>query len=192
MEEAEIATGCRRGEAKAQRALYDSYAPRLMATIVRYVGRGDVAQDVLQDTLVRALRGFSQFKWRGKGSLGGWLNRMAVNMSLNYLRDNRHMLQAVSLDERPEAGLVADEPTPADVEGLDLAELMRIVEELPTGYRTVFNLYCIEGYSHREIASELGISVNTSSSQLARAKAMLARKINDYVARKEMHYEPGN
>ncbi|MDD6474825.1 MAG: RNA polymerase sigma factor [Sodaliphilus pleomorphus] len=192
MEEAEIATGCRRGEAKAQRALYDSYAPRLMATIVRYVGRGDVAQDVLQDTLVRALRGFSQFKWRGKGSLGGWLNRMAVNMSLNYLRDNRHMLQAVSLDERPEAGLVADEPTPADVEGLDLAELMRLVEELPTGYRTVFNLYCIEGYSHREIASELGISVNTSSSQLARAKAMLARKINDYVARKEMHYEPGN
>ena len=153
-----------------------------MATIVRYVGRGDVAQDVLQDTLVRALRGFSQFKWRGKGSLGGWLNRMAVNMSLNYLRDNRHMLQAVS----------ADEPTPADVEGLDLAELMRLVEELPTGYRTVFNLYCIEGYSHREIASELGISVNTSSSQLARAKAMLARKINDYVARKEMHYEPGN
>lgn len=192
MEEAEIATGCRRGEAKAQRALYDSYAPRLMATIVRYVGRGDVAQDVLQDTLVRALRGFSQFKWRGKGSLGGWLNRMAVNMSLNYLRDNRHMLQAVSLDERPEAGLVADEPTPADVEDLDLAELMRLVEELPTGYRTVFNLYCIEGYSHREIASELGISVNTSSSQLARAKAMLARKINDYVARKEMHYEPGN
>lgn len=192
MEEAEIATGCRRGEAKAQRALYDSYAPRLMATIVRYVGRGDVAQDVLQDTLVRALRGFSQFKWRGKGSLGGWLNRMAVNMSLNYLRDNRHMLQAVSLDERPEASLVADEPTPADVEGLDLAELMRLVEELPTGYRTVFNLYCIEGYSHREIASELGISVNTSSSQLARAKAMLARKINDYVARKEMHYEPGN
>lgn len=192
MEEAEIATGCRRGEAKAQRALYDSYAPRLMATIVRYVGRGDVAQDVLQDTLVRALRGFSQFKWRGKGSLGGWLNRMAVNMSLNYLRDNRHMLQAVSLDERPEAGLVADEPTPADVEGLDLAELMRLVEELPTGYRTVFNLYCIEGYSHREIASELGISVNTSSSQLARAKAMLARKINDYVARKETHYEPGN
>ncbi|MSS18402.1 RNA polymerase sigma factor [Sodaliphilus pleomorphus] len=192
MEEAEIATGCRRGEAKAQRALYDSYAPRLMATIVRYVGRGDVAQDVLQDTLVRALRGFSQFKWRGKGSLGGWLNRMAVNMSLNYLRDNRHMLQAVSLDERPEAGLVADEPTPAEVEGLDLAELMRLVEELPTGYRTVFNLYCIEGYSHREIASELGISVNTSSSQLARAKAMLARKINDYVARKEMHYEPGN
>lgn len=163
-----------------------------MATIVRYVGRGDVAQDVLQDTLVRALRGFSQFKWRGKGSLGGWLNRMAVNMSLNYLRDNRHMLQAVSLDERPEAGLVADEPTPADVEDLDLAELMRLVEELPTGYRTVFNLYCIEGYSHREIASELGISVNTSSSQLARAKAMLARKINDYVARKEMHYEPGN
>lgn len=163
-----------------------------MATIVRYVGRGDVAQDVLQDTLVRALRGFSQFKWRGKGSLGGWLNRMAVNMSLNYLRDNRHMLQAVSLDERPEAGLVVDEPTPADVEGLDLAELMRLVEELPTGYRTVFNLYCIEGYSHREIASELGISVNTSSSQLARAKAMLARKINDYVARKEMHYEPGN
>ncbi len=163
-----------------------------MATIVRYVGRGDVAQDVLQDTLVRALRGFSQFKWRGKGSLGGWLNRMAVNMSLNYLRDNRHMLQAVSLDERPEAGLVADEPTPADVEGLDLAELMRLVEELPTGYRTVFNLYCIEGYSHREIASELGISVNTSSSQLVRAKAMLARKINDYVARKEMHYEPGN
>ena len=192
MEEAESATGCRRGEAKAQRALYDSYAPRLMATIVRYVGRGDVAQDVLQDTLVRALRGFSQFKWRGKGSLGGWLNRMAVNMSLNYLRDNRHMLQAVSLDERPEAGLVADEPTPADVEGLDLAELMRLVEELPTGYRTVFNLYCIEGYSHREIASELGISVNTSSSQLVRAKAMLARKINDYVARKEMHYEPGN
>ncbi len=163
-----------------------------MATIVRYVGRGDVAQDVLQDTLVRALRGFSQFKWRGKGSLGGWLNRMAVNMSLNYLRDNRHMLHVASIDERPEAGLVASEPEPADVERIDLADLMRLVEELPTGYRTVFNMYCIEGYSHREIASELGISVNTSSSQLARAKALLARKINDYVARKEMHYETGN
>ncbi len=185
MEEAEIAKGCQQGDARAQRALYDSYAPRLMATIVRYVGRDDVAQDVLQDTLVRALNSIKQFSWRGNGSLGKWLHRLAVNGSLNYLRDNRRELNAVSLDEQPvaEAYVMPEPPTASDVERISIDTLMQFIKELPTGYRTVFNMYCVEGYSHREIALELGIKQTSSSSQLARAKAILAHKINDYMAK---------
>jgi len=180
MDEHDIAQGCKQGSRAAQRALFDARSPRLMATVMRYVGNEDDARDVLQDALVRIYTSIDRFAWRGTGSLWAWTDRVAINTAIDWLR--QHHDEAVNrrtLDQvKPED---VDEPDAADVEAIDPAVVMRLVAALPPGYRTVFNLYCLDGYSHTDIARRLGISAKTSSSQLARARALLAKQIKDYL-----------
>lgn len=183
MNENELAEGCRRNNPKAQRELYDKYGPRILAIISRYVSEKDVAKDVFQDTFVRIYGSFAQFSWRGEGSLRAWMERVAVNMSLNHLRDNKADLLALKVDDGME--LADEEPTPDEVESLDAEVIGRFITELPTGYRTVFNLFCIEGLNHRQIADKLGINEKSSSSQLARAKMLLAKRIKEYILAKD-------
>ncbi|MBQ5508178.1 MAG: RNA polymerase sigma factor, partial [Muribaculaceae bacterium] len=182
MNDREISRGCKQGNAIAQRALFDKYSPELMAVIFRYVGDDDDAQDVLQDTFISAYSNIERFKWEGEGSLRAWLNRIAVNKSLNFLR----MAKRLSASQMPVEAIGDppddnDEDTTTAVNGLDAATILEMVSQLPDGYRTVFNLYCLDGYSHQQIAKQLGISEKTSSSQLARAKALLARKIKTFI-----------
>ena len=182
MNEREISRGCKQGNAIAQRTLFDKYSPELMAVIFRYVGDDDDAQDVLQDTFISAYSNIERFKWEGEGSLRAWLNRIAVNKSLNFLR----MAKRLSASQMPVEAIGDppddnDEDTTTAVNGLDAATILEMVSQLPDGYRTVFNLYCLDGYSHQQIAKQLGISEKTSSSQLARAKALLARKIKTFI-----------
>lgn len=182
MNEREISRGCKQGNAIAQRALFDRYSPELMAVIFRYVGDDDDAQDVLQDTFISAFSNIGRFKWEGEGSLRAWLNRIAVNMSLNHLRSKKRLsssqMPVEAIGDPPDDN---DEETATAVHGLDASTILEMVAELPDGYRTVFNLYCLDGYSHQQIAEQLGISEKTSSSQLARAKALLARKIKKFI-----------
>lgn len=182
MSERDISKGCKRGNAKAQRALFDRYSPLLMAKIYRYVGDDDDAKDVLQDTFVKAYTMIDSFAWEGEGSLQAWLTRIAVNTSLNFLRSRRRLsaltVDTADLDDPPD---IAEEATAAQVNSLDTSTILEMVAELPDGYRTVFNLYCLDGYSHKEIAQQLGINEKSSSSQLARAKAILAQKIKKYI-----------
>lgn len=182
MSERDISKGCKRGNAKAQRALFDRYSPLLMAKIYRYVGDDDDAKDVLQDTFVKAYTMIDSFAWEGEGSLQAWLTRIAVNTSLNFLRSRRRLsaltVDTADLDDPPD---IAEEATAAQVNSLDTSTILKMVAELPDGYRTVFNLYCLDGYSHKEIAQQLGINEKSSSSQLARAKAILAQKIKKYI-----------
>ncbi len=180
MRERDICRGCKRGDAIAQRALFEQYSPLLMAKIFRYVGDDDDAKDVLQDTFIKALTMIDNFAWAGEGSLQAWLTRIAVNTSLNFLRSRKRLtpLNVDTLDDPPD---LAEEPTATEVNSLDASTILAMVAELPDGYRTVFNLYCLDGYSHKEIAEQLGINEKSSSSQLVRAKTLLAHKIKKYI-----------
>ena len=180
MRERDISRGCKRGDAIAQRALFEQYSPLLMAKIFRYVGDDDDAKDVLQDTFIKALTIIDNFAWAGEGSLQAWLTRIAVNTSLNFLRSRKRLtpLNVDTLDDPPD---LAEEPTATEVNSLDASTILAMVAELPDGYRTVFNLYCLDGYSHKEIAEQLGINEKSSSSQLVRAKTLLAHKIKKYI-----------
>ncbi len=181
MPEQQIVIGCRAGEDAARRELYECFAGRLFNICRRYVADTAVAQDILQDAFVRIFTSFDKFDWRGEGSLKAWMERITVNMALEHLRKSSKAVFSSAPDllarqqyEDPAVEAESVRAVPREV-------LVRFIEELPSGYRTVFNLYCIEDYSHREIADMLGINEKSSSSQLSRAKALLAARIKEYL-----------
>ena len=176
MDERILAEGCREGDGAARRELYDRFAGRLMAVCMRYAGDRATAEDLLHDAFLKIYGAFGKFSYRGPGSLRAWMERVTVNVALEWLR-GRNRLGMTELDEGRVAATVAE----SAVEQVPREVLLRFVSELPEGYRAVFNLYCIEEYSHREIARMLGINEKSSSSQLFRARALLARKIRAYL-----------
>ena len=179
MEERTLAEGCRNGDGAAQRELYDRYAGRLLAVCLRYAGDRATAEDLLHDAFLKIYGAFSKFEYRGAGSLRAWMERVTVNVALEWLR-SRNKLSMTALDEGRQLPDIP-EPDPSELARVPRDVLMQFVSELPEGYRAVFNLYCIEEYSHREIAQMLGINEKSSSSQLFRARAMLARRIRAYL-----------
>ena len=176
MEEQELAERCKRGDRAAYQELYVQYAGRLLSICLRYIGDRETACDVLHDGFLRIYQSIGQFKYQGQGSLKAWLSRVMVNEALGYLRKHVQMAkQEVLVEEVPD---MADEH--AGVSVIPRKALMRMIRELPDGYRTVFNLYVFEEKSHKEIANILGITEHTSSSQFYRAKMLMARKIKEY------------
>ena len=178
MDERILAEGCRKGEETARRALYESFAGRLLGICLRYAGDRMTAEDLMHDAFLKIYGAFDRFAYRGPGSLRAWIERITVNVALEWLR-SRNRLTCLPLDEGRAQEPVA-EPDPGQVARIPRDVLMRFVAELPDGYRTVFNLYVVDDKSHKEIASLLGIKESTSASQLHKAKAMLARKIKQY------------
>ena len=179
MDEPTLAERCRQGDNTARRMLYELYAGRLLSICKRYTGDRAAAEDLLHDTFIKAYGAIGKFVYRGKGSLRAWLERIAVNTSVEYLRSRARMRLSPLDERRPLPDY--DEPSGEEAVQVPVAELMRMVGELPAWYRTVFNLFCVEGFSHREIARMLGINEKSSSSQLTRAKAALAAKIKEYL-----------
>ena len=180
MEETEIIKGCGRGDNSARKRLYELYAGQLYAVCVRYIGDKEAAQDVLHDVFLRIFRSFDRFSYRGEGSLRAWMMRITVNESLEYLRGKAVMSDYEAMMENlPDVVEGEDE----SLEQIPHEVLMDFIRELPDGYRTVFNLYVFEEKGHREIARLLGITEHTSSSQLARARALLIKKVNNYKKR---------
>ena len=162
--------GCRRGDRKAQESLYKTLASRMMGLCMRYEKDTFEAEDVLQMGFVKVFQKISDF--RGEGSFEGWIRRIMVNTAIESYRKNLRNLNLVDIDE------VYDQPQNTfDMSGLELKDLLKLVQQLPNGYRLVFNLYVIEGYSHKEIANQLGITEGASKSQLSRARAILKEKI---------------
>lgn len=185
MDEQILADGCRAGSDAARKELYDRYAGRLLAICMRYVGDRATAEDLMHDAFLKIFGAFDRFAYRGPGSLRAWIERITVNVALEWLR-SRNRLDSVSLDEGRTAARLAEtesepEPGGAEVTKIPREVLLRFVGELPDGYRAVFNLYCIEGYSHRDIARLLGINEKSSSSQLSRARSLLAHKVREYL-----------
>ncbi len=165
------------GDRGAQRELYDLHAATLMAIAMRYLGERGVAEDILHDSFIKIFGSIKGFSYRGEGSLRAWMSRIVVNGSLEYLRHNRRLSSPLELNE------IADysDPNEVEVSRVPREVLLGFIAELPEGYRTVFNLFCIEEYSHREIAKQLGINEKSSSSQLLRAKRLLATRIKSYI-----------
>lgn len=162
---------CLRQDARAQRALYEQFSPKMYALCLRYVRESDDAQDVLLKAFTKVFEHLPRFK--GEGSFEGWVRRIVVNEALMFLRKHKNCLMTVDLEGA--AATSAEQYTQ-----LEADDLLRLVQALPEGYRTVFNLHAIEGYSHPEIAERLSISEGTSKSQLSRAKELLRQRITDY------------
>lgn len=158
-----LLAGCRRGEVQAQRALFDKHHERLLAVCLRYARDRPEAEDMLQETFLAVFRDLHQYN--GQGAFEGWLHRLAVNSSLQFLRRRNPLRFADGLDDLPPQ---IQQTTPHASEGNPEAVLY-LVQQLPTGYRTVFNLHCMEAYSYAEIAAQLGISESSVRSQYARA-----------------------
>lgn len=165
------------GDADAKHLIYERYVRYLGAICSRYLSDDEDVSDVLQNAFLKIFASLDDFRYRGQGSLKAWMGRIVLNESLKFLRDSRRE-RLVDLTGVDESGL-QDAPEDEDLRSDDIpaAEIHRFIRELPDGYRTVFNLYVIEGVSHRDIASRLGIGESSSASQLHRAKAMLASKI---------------
>jgi len=164
--------GCLAKDPKSQKALFDTFAPTMYAICYRYAGNLDQAKDLLQDGFIKVFTKLNEFKF--EGSFEGWLKRIFINNALEYLRkENR---QPDMIDVRDAHHLSSET---FHFSGLDAQQILAQIQKLPNGYRTVVNLYIIEGYQHKEIAEMLGISENTSKTQLFKARQILQKALKD-------------
>lgn len=175
----ELITKCRSGHGKAQELLYKQFAPKMLAVCMRYAVDKMEAEDMLQNGFIRVFNKITEY--RGEGSFEGWMRRIMVHSSIEYYRKHHKMIQ-VDMDdsgyEPPVNGIASS--------SLETKDLLKLIHELPAGYRMVFNLYAIEGYSHKEIADIAGITEGASKSQLSRARGILKQKIEQLEGK---HYE---
>jgi RNA polymerase sigma-70 factor (ECF subfamily) len=179
--EVELIRGCRAGEDFARKQLYTLYAEQMLAVCYRYTGDMDAAHDVLHDGFIKI---FTRFSFRGESSLRTWVTKVMVTQSLDYLRKQKRMSRMVILDEHlPDIPDLL--PGGGDTDQIPEEKLMAFVAELPDGCRMVFNLYVFENKSHKEIGELLRIKEHSSTSQLHRARFLLAKKIKEYMSHEE-------
>jgi RNA polymerase sigma-70 factor (ECF subfamily) len=166
--EEDLIKGCLRRDQSAQRQLYDLYSSKMYGVCYRYVKHSMEAEDILVTAFTKVFERLGQFK--GEGSFEGWIRRIMINESLTFLRRNRTMYLETDLekaDHQPDYNQLRDHLVEED--------LLKMIEALPPGYRVVFNMYAIDGYSHKEIAEQLSINESTSKSQLSRARVYLQK-----------------
>jgi RNA polymerase sigma factor (sigma-70 family) len=166
-----LVEGCRRQDRLVQRLLYERYAGKLFVVCKRYVRQPDEAEDVLQDAFVKIYQHIDSFRF--ESPLEAWLRRIVVNTALKHLRKQKNWQHTVDIADLAPVLPQADESLPA----LYHQQLLELVQSLPPGCRAVFNLYAIDGFTHADIAEQLGISEGTSKSQLFRARSLLQRKL---------------
>lgn len=176
--EEELIRLCLRNDAKAQEDFYKRYAPKMYGVCMRFAKSRMEADDYLQEGFIKVFTNLKSF--RQEGSLEGWIRRTIVNTAINLIKKNTKFLKDIELEK---ADFLPQEEASA-LDTLSADELLKLINDLPTGYRMVFNLNVIEGYTHKEIAALLGISENTSKSQLSRARNTLQRKIAELQASK--------
>jgi len=167
MDQEKLVRSCLKGNAAAQRELYEYFAPAMLGVCYRYTKSMKDAEDVLQDGFIKVFNHLHQFK--GTGELGGWIRRVMVNTAINYLKSSSPHQQDLSFADNS-LHTVSDENPDVKLDAKELAELVR---QLPAGFQTIFNMHAVEGYTHVEIGAILGINEGTSRSQYARARALL-------------------
>lgn len=168
----ELAAACKDGKRDAQKRLFDTLAPKMMAVCLRYMGNREDAEDVLQEGFVTLFTKLDSYN--GSGSFEGWARKVFVNTALMHLRKNDVL--GVSDDIEEARSLFTEEATP--LQKMGYKELMDLISSLPPDARTVFNMYVVEGYSHKEIAATLGCTEATSRSKLQRARFQLQEMIS--------------
>ena len=172
MDEESLIAGCIKGNQIAQKTLFDSFSPKFFALCLRYMKSTDDAEDVLQEGMVKIFTKLPEY--RGKGPFEGWMRRIVVNTCLDQIRKNQKLKFDVSIDQA-EYKLSMNAFI---LEKMSANELIEEIKKMPPGYRVVFNMFAIEGYSHQEIAEKLGVKESTSKSQYLRARAYLKERIS--------------
>ena len=180
MTEEAILQGCLKNQAAAQRELYQRYSPKMLAVCFRFAHNREDAEDMLQDGFIKVFLQIHTF--RSKGAFEGWIRRIMVHTCINHLKKNKRFNESVDLIQASSAQ-VREESIPSIVQAKQIVDCIRL---LPIGYRTVLNLYAIEGYSHKEISGMLDIEESTSRSQYTRARQML----EDILIRRNLIPEP--
>lgn len=171
-DEEQVIAGCIEGKPLAQKELFEQYASVMLSVCVRYVNDRETAKDILQDGFIKLYSKIDTYS--GTGSFAGWIRRIFVTTALEYLRQNDALKQSSSIEEYSNS-IIDEDVTVLDKISAD--DLLDCISKLPEGYRTVFNLYAIEGYSHSEIARMLGINESTSRSQFMRARNILQKNV---------------
>jgi RNA polymerase sigma-70 factor (ECF subfamily) len=163
----ELITRCKAGERQAQELLYNQLAPKMLGVCMRYANSRMEAEDMLQNGFINVFKNINDY--RGEGAFEGWVRRIMVHASIEYYRKHYRIAQAIDIAD---AGIELAVDAAA-ITNMDVKDLLNIIQQLSPGYRMVFNLYAIEGYSHKEIATIMGITEGASKSQLSRARAIL-------------------
>lgn len=170
LSEEEIINGCVEGQGECQKALYDLYSGKMFALCIRYAKHKAEAEDILQEGFIKVFDKIDTF--RGEGSLEGWIRRIMIHTAIKYYHKASRQNESLGWEKLPDSSL-----QPEVYGQLDADQIMEMIQELPKGYRLVFNLYSLEGYKHKEIADMLDIGESTSRSQLTKARAMLQEMI---------------
>ena len=161
MNESELASACSRGDSRAREELYVRYSPRLLALCQRYAPDRSTAEDLMQDSFIKIFRVIRRFRWEKPGSLYSWMARVTLNLCFDSMKKRKRLAAQLTgmemLEQFPDGP-----PDYAEAAAIPAERLRAMVEELPEGYRTVFKLHCIDGLSHKEIGSLLGIRENSS------------------------------
>ena len=172
----DLIAGCINGDRQMQELLYHKFSPKMYSVCLRYSGNQEDARDLLQEGFIKIFKNLS--KYRGDGSFEGWIRRIFVNTSIEHFRKKVHIQ---NVNETQEA-LIEDKEWNV-LDNLAEKDIMQMIQELSPGYKAVFNMHVIEGYSHKEIAEILGINEGTSKSQLARAKTVLKKMVENRLNR---------
>ena len=175
-----IIKGCLAGNRRDQELLYRRHAAKLYAVCLQYSGNDDVARDILQEGFIKIFENLVHYK--NEGSFEGWMRRIVVNTALEKYRSKHNLYRVDDIDLIPETDSA---PETEDYAGLEAVDLLDIIRELPPKYRMIFNLFAIEGYSHKEISQMVNISEGTSKSNLSRARIILQKKVNLYTGLKK-------
>lgn len=167
----DLVEGCQNGNRHSQELLYKTTAPKMLAICMRYAKDQFEAEDMMQTAFVKVFKKLADY--RNEGSFEGWMRRIMVNTSIEFYRKNLRSLNVVDIDETYDHQASVS----FDMSSINVKDLMRLIQNLSNGYRMVFNMYAIEGYSHKEIAEQLGITEGASKSQLSRARAILKEQV---------------
>ena len=157
-----------------QEELYRRFSPRMYAVCLRYAGSAEEAEDILQEGFIKIFKKLESF--RGEGSFEGWIRRIFVNTAIEHFRRKRYLQPVTEKEENTIEG-----KSLSALDGLAEKDILALVRQLSPGYRTVFNMYVVEGYTHKEIGDMLGISEGTSKSQLSRAKVILQDMVRQFI-----------
>ena len=176
--ESDLLEGCRRGDRRLQHELYNRYAPKMYGVCLRYASNAEEAEDILQEGFIKIFNKIDSY--RGEGSFEGWIRRIFVNTAIEHYRKKIYLQPITETEENTVEGKYL-----SVLDNLAEKDIIQLVQQLSPGYRTVFNMYVVEGYSHKQIAEMLGISEGTSKSQLSRAKLILQDLVKTFIERRK-------
>jgi len=169
----EIIEGCVKGDRKCQQIIYERFYGKMLGACMRYSKDREEAKDILQDGFVKVFTNIN--KYGASGSFEGWIRKIIVNTAIDFIRKSKHTIQYADSDYIEENADETTEEENSEYSNISANEVMEAVQQLPTSYRTVFNMFVVDGFSHKEIAGQLGISEGTSKSNLSKAKMNLKK-----------------